>query len=87
MHGADEGNQGISLTTEQYDAIIALMPHIETVLKGKGVNPKRPDYDKADAVAEGGDDDGEDEEEVEKGDEDEGEGKKKKNFEDTSEDE
>lgn len=38
---------------EQYDAIIELLPHIETVLVGKGHHVARPDYDAAAAGGEG----------------------------------
>jgi hypothetical protein len=46
-HGADSGFQGISLSMEQYTALVALLPDIERVLKSKGVEVPRPKYDKA----------------------------------------
>ena len=86
---------------EQFDTIVSLLPHIETVLKGKGLVLKRPDYEGA--AEAGGEGDGEEEEEMmddEDDDDDDAEeivagaepkGRKskggKKNFEDTSEDE
>ena len=38
------GLQGISLTLEQYSALIALMPQIEDILREKGEDVPRPDY-------------------------------------------
>ncbi|ETN42614.1 uncharacterized protein HMPREF1541_01771 [Cyphellophora europaea CBS 101466] len=36
--------RGISLTLEQYSALIALMPQIEDILREKGEDVPRPDY-------------------------------------------
>lgn len=36
--------QGISLTIEQYSALITLMPQIEDLLQKKGEEVPRPDY-------------------------------------------
>ena len=55
--------QGISLTLEQFDTVVSLLPHIEAVLKDKGHTLKRPDYEGAAVGAELGDDEDEDEEE------------------------
>lgn len=85
------GFQGIALPVDQFSAIIQLLPHIESVLKGKGIEVARPVYDAA-----GGDGDEKGEEEKEEVDEGEtgkaqekaGKGtKRKKNFEATSEEE
>lgn len=77
-------NQGISLTIQQFNALVALLPHIETVLADKGESITRPEYSaesgtgagKEIAVAEGNED-----EFVA----DAGEGKR--NFEETSDEE
>ncbi|SLM39551.1 ssDNA-binding transcriptional regulator [Lasallia pustulata] len=85
------GKKGIALPVDQFSAIIQLLPHIESVLKGKGIEVARPVYDAA-----GGDGDEKGEEEKEEVDEGEtgkaqekaGKGtKRKKNFEATSEEE
>ena len=67
----------------QFGALVALLPHIESVLKSKGEVLPRPEYDKVDTGDGGGE--GEDEEEEEAAEEDGVEGKK--NFEATSEEE
>ncbi|KAA6413355.1 MAG: RNA polymerase II transcriptional [Lasallia pustulata] len=85
------GKKGIALPVDQFSAIIKLLPHIESVLKDKGIEVARPVYDAA-----GGDGDEKGEEEKEEIDEGEtgkaqekaGKGtKRKKNFEATSEEE
>ncbi|KAL9133076.1 MAG: hypothetical protein Q9175_005753, partial [Cornicularia normoerica] len=70
---------GISLPIEQFNTLIKLLPHIETVLAEKGQSIERPDYSGAGASAAVDEDDDEEDEEVEK--------KGKKNFEETSDDE
>ena len=39
--------KGISLSIEQYTALIEILPDIERVLKSKGVEVPRPQYGKA----------------------------------------
>ncbi|SMR54625.1 unnamed protein product [Zymoseptoria tritici ST99CH_3D1] len=57
------GKKGVTLTTEQFNAVIELLPQIEPVLKEKGVDVVRPEYDQVgDTVAK---DDSEDEDEAE----------------------
>ena len=78
------GIQGISLPIEQFNALIKVLPRIETALAGKGQSVERPDYGGVAApvaAGAGGDDEGEEEEEEEV------EKKGKKNFEETSDDE
>ena len=71
--------QGIALPLEQWNAILRLLPHIETVLAEKGHSVERPDYSGAGASAAAAEaDEEEDEEEEVKG---------KKNFEETSDEE
>ena len=41
------GKKGISLTVEQYQALIGVMPQIERQLKGMGEDVQRPKYDTA----------------------------------------
>ncbi|KAI9762540.1 MAG: hypothetical protein M4579_000343 [Chaenotheca gracillima] len=56
------GKKGISLPVEQYTALIAVLPHIETVLKNKGVRDiPRPSYsgDSSNAIESGSDDENE----------------------------
>ena len=72
--------QGISLPIEQFNALIKVLPDIETVLAEKGQSIQRPDYSGAGASAALDDEDEED-------DEDEVEKTGKKNFEETSDDE
>lgn len=43
-HIYSQNIQGISLSLEQYNALIELLPQIETALKGKGEDVSRPDY-------------------------------------------
>ena len=66
----------------QFSAFVALLPHIETVLKSKGEMLPRPEYDKVEMGASSG---GEMDGEAEVTDEDVVGGKK--NFEATSEEE
>ncbi|KAI6891805.1 hypothetical protein KC318_g13531 [Hortaea werneckii] len=40
------GKKGISLSVDQYNAVVEIMPQIEQVLKNKNVEVARPDYDK-----------------------------------------
>ncbi|KAI6891842.1 hypothetical protein KC318_g13488 [Hortaea werneckii] len=40
------GKKGISLSVDQYNAVVEVMPQIEQVLKNKNVEVARPDYDK-----------------------------------------
>ena len=71
---------------EQFGMVIALLPHIESVLKDKGLDIPRPNYE---AKGGSGQVDGADEEESDEAVEDaseEGESGKK-NFEETSEEE
>lgn len=75
--------QGISLTVPQYNALVALLPQIETALIAKGESVVRPDYagaknKQAETAEEETDGEG-------GGDEEKTEGKK--NFEATSEEE
>ena len=72
--------QGISLHVEEFNALIKVLPHIETVLGEKGQSIVRPDYSGAGASAtiDEEDDEEEEDEEVER--------KGKKNFEETSDD-
>ncbi|EXJ73727.1 uncharacterized protein A1O5_03489 [Cladophialophora psammophila CBS 110553] len=39
------GKKGISMSIEQYSALIQIMPQIEAVLKGQGEKVPRPNYD------------------------------------------
>ena len=86
--------QGISLPIDQFSALVTLLPHIESVLKDKGIELARPSYGAVGGDA-GADGDGEEEEEKEVDEKDVGkvaekvsqEAKKKKNFEATSEEE
>lgn len=75
--------QGISLPLEQFNTLIKLLPHIETVLAEKGQSIERPDYSGAGESASADEEEEEEEDEVvekkaEKG---------KQNFEETSESE
>ena len=69
------GKKGISLTTEQFTALLAVLPDIDHVLKSKGIEVPRPQYDKAAATssdpAEAESEEDEDEDEDEGEDEDE----------------
>jgi hypothetical protein len=47
------GKKGISLTMEQFTALLGVLPDIERALKSKGVEVPRPQYDKSGAA--GGD--------------------------------
>lgn len=47
------GKKGISMTVEQFDTIVRLLPQIERELKGKGLALGRPDYDGAIAGSDG----------------------------------
>jgi hypothetical protein len=38
------GKKGIALSIEQYAAVVTLLPEIEEVLKGKGIEVPRPEY-------------------------------------------
>ncbi len=38
--------QGISLSIEQYSALVEIMPHIETLLKSRGEKVPRPNYNR-----------------------------------------
>ncbi|KAI4123502.1 MAG: hypothetical protein LQ347_006132 [Umbilicaria vellea] len=84
------GRKGIALPTEQFSALIGLLPHIESVLKTKGIELARPVYGAAGAEGEG-EEEGEKEEEEEEVDKEKvgkiGRQAKKKNFEATSEEE
>lgn len=71
--------QGISLPIEQFNALIKVIPDIETALAEKGQSIQRPDYSGAGASAALDEEEEEDDEVVEK--------KGKKNFEETSDDE
>lgn len=44
--------QGIALTTDQFAAILEVLPQIESVLQSKGVTLPRPKYDDPVAVSE-----------------------------------
>lgn len=80
------GKKGISLSMEQYAAIIQLMPEIETILEAKGEKVPRPKYEGGKTVTERADEDedggGEGKEEVMKS-----KKSRKGNFEETSEEE
>ncbi len=69
MFYADGGAKGISLSIEQYTALIQILPDIEGVLKSKDIEVPRPQYDEAITKtikeSEAVDDDEDDEEEVE----------------------
>ena len=56
---AHQREQGISMPLAQFSTLVTLLPHIETVLKGKGEELPRPNY--------GGAEDGGDDEEEEEG--------------------
>ncbi|KAF2457494.1 transcriptional Coactivator p15-domain-containing protein [Lineolata rhizophorae] len=45
------GKKGISLTKEQFSALITCLPNIEAVLSSKGESLPRPSYDEAPAAA------------------------------------
>lgn len=78
--------QGISLTVEQFTALVAVLPGIEAVLSDRGVSIPRPAYERdkdkteVDAVDDDEDDDDADESSN-------GKQKKKPNFEETSDEE
>ena len=36
--------QGISLSVDQYVALLEILPHIESVLESKGITVARPEY-------------------------------------------
>ncbi|MCJ1389801.1 hypothetical protein MMC18_002658 [Xylographa bjoerkii] len=76
------GKKGISMPVAQFGALVALLPHIETVLTAKGETVPRPEYDR---VGSGDGGRGVEVEEAEGSDGDEGGGKK--NFEATSDEE
>ncbi|KAF2647242.1 hypothetical protein K491DRAFT_723609 [Lophiostoma macrostomum CBS 122681] len=58
------GKKGISLNIEQYNALVAALPLLESILTKKGETSVRPDYDgEAPASAEADDDVDEDDEE------------------------
>ncbi|CAF9935954.1 hypothetical protein IMSHALPRED_010406 [Imshaugia aleurites] len=80
------GKKGISLPIEQFNTLIKLLPHIETVLAEKGQSVERPDYSGVGVSAAVEEEEEEEEEKGEEGDE-EAEKKGKKNFEETSDDE
>ncbi|KAK3174828.1 hypothetical protein OEA41_002074 [Lepraria neglecta] len=69
--------KGISLPIDQFNALIELLPQIETNLAGQGQRIERPDYGRAGASATL--DENEEEPKVK------GKGKGKRNFEETSE--
>ncbi|KAK7533326.1 putative RNA polymerase II transcriptional coactivator [Phyllosticta citribraziliensis] len=50
------GKKGISLTVDQYRALLEALPAVESVLVGKGENVNRPNYDGS-AAAKNGDED------------------------------
>jgi uridine kinase len=64
------GKKGIALTMEQYNNLLAAAPLLEEVLKGKGEEVVRPDYD-AKPVVPVKDEEDEEEEVVGKVDDDE----------------
>lgn len=68
------GRKGIALNIEQYAAFIALMPEIEAVLKDKGIDVPRPQYDAGSSQKVSDAEDEEDDDDEEKEDEDEEEG-------------
>lgn len=67
MISADWMLQGISLTMEQFTGLVGILPQLEGVLKSKGVEVPRPQYDTAatQARAEDLDESEEDDEEEE----------------------
>ena len=73
--------QGISLSVEQFNSLVKLLPQIETALKEKGEKIERPSYEGGGAEAD--DDDGDEEEVVVE----KKKAKAKRNFEETSEEE
>lgn len=56
------GKKGISMTIEQFNTVVGLLPQIERELKGKGIELVRPRYDQVEGDAK---EEEEDEEEVE----------------------
>ncbi|KAK6417256.1 hypothetical protein LTR95_017362 [Oleoguttula sp. CCFEE 5521] len=94
------GKKGISLTTEQFNAVVEALPQIEASLKGKDIDMPRPDYSAVIPAAatkeEDDDDDDEEDEEVDEAEDDDEEDvkppvakktaakKKKPNHEETS---
>ena len=68
--------QGISLPIDQFNTMIKLIPHIESILAEKGQSIERPDYGGASTVKQVSAGASEDDEEEAKG---------KRNFEATSE--
>lgn len=56
--------QGISMSVEQYSALIQIMPQVEELLSSKGEKLPRPDFSGATQVD--GDEDDDDEEEKER---------------------
>ncbi|OQN99780.1 hypothetical protein B0A48_14550 [Cryoendolithus antarcticus] len=65
------GKKGISLTTEQFNAVVEALPQIEASLKGKDIDMPRPDYSAVipAAATKDEDDDEDDDEEEEEADE------------------
>ena len=69
------------MTIEQFSNLISVLPHVESMLKSKGISIPRPDYGESAVVGE------EEEEEEEEAMDEDKEGVKKnvkKNFEETS---
>lgn len=68
MNKADLCKQGISLTLEQYNALMSAVPLIESVLTKKGDRVVRPEFDEDISVVEQNSD--EEEEDVKRADAD-----------------
>lgn len=65
------GKKGISMTVEQFDTIVRLLPQLERELKGKGLALERPDYEGAAEASGGKDEEEEDDAEGKEGEEEE----------------
>lgn len=58
-----EMSQGISLTADQYNAVIEILPQVNEVLSGKGIEVSQPKFDHAASSKSTKADNGEDEKE------------------------